>query len=353
MSKKLVGIFIAVLGGAAIICLLFVNRALTIPAFETVGSDKETIAAATSVEHLEDGCYYVLHSDNTFRLCPQGTANWGKNEQIAHTIWFSSQEDGEIPTLYPGDTLLFISSTQVPYDGISWERFADYGYSIGVANMEGDRSGHYRIIFQVDDGYAGYVNPESDASELEQFANVTELFLDKIGDVNVRDELVSDGGTVLGLHKDETYVCEWYTGTYFQDFEMTANSHVFCSMESFQTYEYEFLHSNCIAITIPAWLKSGYYYIDHAGLFRYVSDADQYIYTGKAYDSNIDWNDPIILYDEQGFVVYDPTSEMPVYTDESYNTVHGHSNEDDPEINASDDGMELYEEDVYEETVVP
>lgn len=61
------------------------------------------------------------------------------------TVWFSSSEDADIPTLYPGDKLLFVSSTKVPYQGIEWERFSDYGYTIGVANMIGDTSGHYRI----------------------------------------------------------------------------------------------------------------------------------------------------------------------------------------------------------------
>lgn len=364
MSKKLLAISCAALAVLAIICVLFVKGTVTFPAFETIGSDKETLSAVSSIAQLEDGCYYVWHndaqtdiqtdlngtvSDNIFRLCPQGIINWKKNEQISHTIWFSSADDVEIPTLYPGDKLLFVSSTQVPYDGIGWERFADYGYSIGVANMEGDRSGHYRIIFNADDGYAGYVNPESDAVELEQFVNVTEIFLDKIGDVNVRDGLVSDGGTVLGLHKDEIYVCEWYTGTYYQDFEMMADMHVFCSMESFQTYDYEFLHSNCIAVTIPSWLKSGYYYIDNAGLFRYVSETDQYIYTGKAFDPNIDWNAPIILYDEQGFVTYDPTSEVTEHTNDDPDI----KEDDFSDADTSDAGMERYENDTDGELIAP
>jgi hypothetical protein len=247
--------------------------------------------------------------ETVFRLCPSGEINWSKNTYINHTIWFTSSNDDTIPTFYPGDALLYISSTEVPYKGINWERFADYGYTIGVANMEGDQSGHYYIVNSGDYGYSGYISPDSDANDLSQYQNISNLFLDKIGSVKVRDNFISDGGTVVGLEKDKKYVCEWYTGTYYQDYEMKADVHAFGSMETFTTYDYEFLHSNCIAITIPTWLKTGYYYIEGIGFFRYLSAYDAESYNGKAYDSEIDWNNPIILYDENGLIEYDPTSD--------------------------------------------
>ena len=78
-------------------------------------------------------------------------------------------------------------------------------------------------------------------------------------------------------------------------------------MERFVNYDYEFMHSNFIVIDIPEYFKSGYYFVNGVGLFRYVSDGDAGKYNGKAYDATIDWNDPIILYDEDGVVIYDPS----------------------------------------------
>ena len=181
--------------------------------------------------------------------------------------------------------------------------------------MIGDASGHYHISFDSDNGYAGYLNPNSDAVSLEQYVNVSELFLDDVGGTPVRDENVSDGGTVLGLEKDKSYVCQWYTGTYFQDFKMKANTHAFCHLEEFTTYDYEFLHSNCISITIPEWFKTGYYYVAGIGMFRYVSAEDEAVYNGAAYDAAVDWNDPIIIYNEDGWIEYDPTNPDSVHYD--------------------------------------
>ena len=38
-----------------------------------------------------------------------------------------------------------------------------------------------------------------------------------------------------------------------------------------------------------------------------MSDEVAAIYNGKPYDASIDWNDPIILYNEDGTVKYDPS----------------------------------------------
>ena len=289
-----------------------------------MGQTETTDVAVTSVADLKDGCYYIWHNENetdiykdlngtveseVFKLCPTGDINWKKDNFISHTIWFTSDTDIDIPTLYPGDKLLYISSTSVPYEGIQWEHFGDFGYTIGVANMVGDNSGHYRIICTSEEnGYVGYVYDKSDAGILNKYTGVSELFLDKVGSVDVRNNMVSSAGTISGLEKNERYVCEWYTGTYYQDYIMQANIRTFCTIETFTTYEYEFLHSRCIEITIPSYLKTGYYYLDEIGLFRYVASSEAGRYNGLSYDANINWNEPIIIRNEKGEVIYDPTN---------------------------------------------
>lgn len=379
MSKKFLFVSVGIIGVIAIV-YVFISTGLI--KFETIGMDAETPVNIISVENLEDGCYYVWHNDkesniendlkgtvgqDVFRVCPSGDKNWNKNSTVNHTIWFTSKNDNEIPTLYPGDKLLYVSATTVPSDGIEWERFADYGYTIGVANLAADSSGHYSIYNSGDNGYVGYIYQNSDVAELEQYVNVSNLYLDKIGSVRVREDNVSDGGTVVGLKKNEKYICEWYTGTYYQDYESKANVHAFCSMETFTTYDYEFLHSRCIEISIPDWFKTGYYYINGVGMFRYVSSYDADVYNGKAYDSNIEWNNPIILYDENGFIKYDPTSNMATSSNKSDSSTTNNTNsgvnsesiseqpQEEMDVDMSDEGdagAEEYEY-IYNEIVIP
>lgn len=377
MNKRTLIILLIVMGIAAILMVMFATGVIKLPTMEALHNEQEQ-QEVLSVDDLQDNSYYVWHNPqgkkikkdlsgttnpDVFKIVPKGTVNWNDKTSTQHVIWFSSKNDSEIPTLYPGDVLIFVSPTTIPFDGITWERFADYGYTIGVANLVGDQSGHYRIINDSETGYTGYVDSDSDASSLCQFETITNLFLDKIGDAKVRDNLISPGGTVLGLNKDNKYVCEWYTGTYYQDYEMTANVHTFCSLETFTTYDYEFLHSNCIAISIPEWFKTGYYYIQDTGLFRYVNAQDMYSYSGQAYDPNINWNDPIILYDKDGNLLYDPSTGIDKRSDPTTaagNEVDETHNEDSAETwsdssqienednylteDDSDVGLEAYEE---------
>ena len=133
-----------------------------------------------------------------------------------------------------GDYLLYVHDETVP-ESIVFERFADYRYTIGISNMQADMGGHYYLMFAdvEDDDYKYFIDMESDASELTKLGVISKLYLDKVGNMRVDKDSVSDGGTVLNLKKDKTYTCEFYTGTYYQDFNLKANIHSFGSFERF------------------------------------------------------------------------------------------------------------------------
>ncbi|MBQ1902668.1 MAG: hypothetical protein II169_09020 [Lachnospiraceae bacterium] len=213
--------------------------------------------AFSSVDDLKSGKAYVWHHDggdikedlkkdageNVYFTCITGDYNF-KNEELGEaieyprSIWVDSATDDRIPTVTSKDRLIYVSSTEVPQE-IVFERFADYGYSIGISNMEADKGGHYFMTFADvdDDDYKYFIDMNSDASQLTELTAITRLYLDKVGDVKVNEDSVSDGGTVLGLKKDKKYTCEFYTGTYYQDFNLTANIHCFGSMERFVNYD--------------------------------------------------------------------------------------------------------------------
>ena len=364
--------------------------------FETAAdSEDEKAKTLISVDDLENDKFYIWHDSkhtlgedlagtsnpSVFTICPEGTVNWNKNKRAGRTIWFSTAEDSQIPTLYPGDELIYVSQTSVPGESssaiengnIKWERFADYGYSIGVANLTSDKSGHYYIEYDSDAGYAGFINDLTDARDVAEFKNFvgSRVYLDKVGNIDIREGLVSEGGTILNLSKDSEYLCKWYKGSYVSDFKLTASVHVFSSLESFTTVGWEFVSNDnnlshirsCITITIPKELKSGYYYISDIGFFRYVSIDDISRYNGNPYDPAVNWNDPIILHDANGQVMYNPflgidersrlgagTSqsngvkiENPGYDLERDNFNSDFKVVDDPYENQADAGAEEYE----------
>lgn len=323
MKKVLTALLISALSVSLTGCSLFET-------FQGQADDKPN--AYSNVYELSSGMAYVWDhkgetdirkdlsqdrvGDAVFFACPKGDINFKGDElsdidQYPRSIWIPSDIDDQIPTVTSENALIYISDTTVPKE-IIFERFADYGYSIGVSNMEADGGGHYYIVYAEtdEDDYKYYVDMKSDAAEITQFDTISRLFLDKVGGMEVTDESVSDGGTVLGLEKDKYYICEFYTGTFYQDFKLKAGIHSFGKLERFVCHDYEFLHANCIKIEIPEWFKSGYYFVQGVGLFRYVSDEDLKEYNGLAYDENIDWNDPIKQYDEYGVCIFDPSLDI-------------------------------------------
>ena len=319
MQKKIVLLFIAG----------YMVTGLTACSAPTVGSNTPENEQNNKItaDELEDGCLYVLNGDGKtdikealeknktlkFKKCPQGDVNFDLKDtnnsdssvDDSNAVWFADDTDKAIPTPYEGDYLLYVSSTETP-DPIQFVRYADYGYTIGISNLETqNNNGHYFLMIDEDD-YTTYIDKNSDAAAITAFKDVNNLYLDKVGDMDINNSTVSDGGTVTGLKKGEAYKCEFYTGSYYQDFKLTANVRSFGYLEDFTTYNYKFLHSSCIKIDLPNYLKSGYYYVKNLGMFRYVSNKDKNAYNNKAYDTAIDWNDPIIVI-KDGQVLEDPT----------------------------------------------
>ena len=327
MKKKKLPIVI-VLAVVVIVVIVIVCNLLGINLFATLsGEANGKPTSFSSVSALESGKAYVWHhkdgdirkdmetttDEPVYFTCIKGNYNFKKHEleqtfEHPRSIWISSDEDKGIPTVTSKDKLIYVSNTEVP-DGIVFERFADYGYSIGVSNMIKDGGGHYYIEFATtdQDDYKYSVDMNSDAAALAELTPVSKLYLDKVGNVNVTEDNVSDGGSVLELKKNKTYICEFYTGTFYQDFKLRANIHTFSSLERFVSYDYEFMHSNFIVINIPDYFKSGYYFVNGVGLFRYVSDSDVGKYNNEPYDPGIDWNDTIIKYNENGEVIENPS----------------------------------------------
>jgi len=308
-------VFLAVI---VVVYILLANKdklAGFLPTAASTAEENKPDSVVSSEDDMVDGQFYV-ESKNTsgktiYTAVQYGNVNWMKKYDASNTLnsmWFNTGEDEDIPTVKSDTKLLFHSTSIVPTE-ITWERYADYGYSIGVSNLYYDTSGHYYLESDNKKGFQGFINPDSSATALNDYKDYDRLFLDKVGNTKVDSESMSPSGSVLGLNKDKDYICSFYTGTYYQDFRLKADTRIFSHLENYTTYGYSFLHSNCIEITIPKWLKSGYYLINNYGLIRYVSKDDEALYNGQAYDKSIDWNDTLIKYDEKGQVTYDPTGD--------------------------------------------
>ncbi|MCR5196577.1 MAG: cupredoxin domain-containing protein [Pseudobutyrivibrio sp.] len=319
MKNKTLMIIILVLAGLLLVGSLLIKLGVVNGATTYEAQAKE-IEQVSSVEELERDKLYIWKdfsekkissSKNTFQVCPKGKQNYDKNSRKGgsayYTVWMNSGEDEEIPTLTSKDKLVFATANSIP-EIYNFSRLYDNGYSFGITSLRPDSAEHYYINYadSDDEEYEQYLNMDSDAAELGGLG-VQRLYLDKVGKTKITDKYVAKNGVVTGLKRDKKYKCTFYIGSYYQEYILTANQRTFTDFnEEFECTGCDFLES-CISIDIPEWLCSGYYSVNGMGMFRYVDDNDLAAYNGEAYDENIDWNKPLIIYDESGQVIFDPS----------------------------------------------
>lgn len=306
------GVIIGVYGLAA-------AGVINIESFADTQVAKEQTFDVRNIKGLTTNTVYVYHGDNleedakgnaetkgTFEKAGFTTASFKVDSTYkdsgadkTHILWVSSKDEAIVPVLDAnrGDKLVYSIQDTTKILPISCERFISDGYTIGISNMAADAGNHcYFTVYKSKDEAAAVINPKSDANQLSPLGEAADggtVYLDAIGDTKVTGDSLSTGGTVSGLEKDKKYVCTFYTGTYYQDYAMTADFQAFSGYprEFFKWKDYQFLHSNIIEISLPSYLKSGYYLINGVGLIRYVAEGD-------TLDSPTD--SPIVIIDEDG-----------------------------------------------------
>lgn len=257
--------------------------------FDIVGEQSDLgipVADKDIFTKLENNTYYVKHNEVYYPIyfdeSSSAMVDMLTYENLPadnRMLYYSTDLEKNIPTLYEGDTLIYYS-TDTLLDYISWERFYDLKYTIGLTNLRKMISDRYYIDLSDSENYPLLSNgPLNDIALLDTEA--TSILIDKIGATNVNSNLVNHG-IITGLTKDEVYDVEIYTGTFFQHYTAPANYHAFHSYELFASVNYETVQEYMYEIEIPSYFVDGYYNVNNSGMFRLVR--------GKSYNSDTDFN---------------------------------------------------------------
>lgn len=280
MKKK----FLSLLLVCATISTMFMGCSLL--SNEEESTESTELDVNKIMKNLDEGGYYVVHNNTPSKIYfGNATYKYGesyamsnKDEPTDRVMWYSDDWE-EIPTFYEGDSLIFYS-TDVLTETFCFERFQDFGYTIGVCKMQETPSGRFSVSTKDDDCT---LYPFSDTEEIGTFSQ-NHVIIDTIGGKEVRANNITRGGTIYGLKKGETYKCEVYAGTEVYPMLFKANVRALGSMQGYISNDFDFLSSTVIKLNIPEWFNSGYYCIDGVGMFRYI--------TGTEYVENMDMNVP-------------------------------------------------------------
>ncbi len=247
---------------------------------EPAGPVEQALTAVT-VNDLKSGCYYVKNGGDFYELPTEGmnfdpsrpaeTTTMLPNGIIkkdANRIIDFVYKDNAIPTLYKNDQLVFKASGNVP--SFTWERFNDQGYSIGLYGLSASSAGK----IQFESGKSGNDTTSSItsaiAASLADGMTLNNGFvLDKVNGASLNGDNLRNGGIVAGLTKDAIANCDLYVGTTLISASAIADMRAFTSFELYTTDLYSNSPDGYAIVDIPDYLKSGYYYINNAGLVKY------------------------------------------------------------------------------------
>lgn len=182
----------------------------------------------------------------------------------AKRIFKLTQDVVKIPVLYAGDQLVYVNNSTPP-GTISWERFEDLGYGIGISGIGINETGRY----QFKKNETTVLEKSSIGEILKNVKNGTVVVIDKFNGNPIKEEILSRSGTILGLVKDESYPMDIYIGTHHYAINVVADCKIFTSYSDFGTNNYEYTDDGYAIITIPEGLYPGYYMLNGLGLFCY------------------------------------------------------------------------------------
>lgn len=259
----------------------------------------EVLSAVTMAE-LQPGHFYVKTGDS-FYLLPIEDRNYDATKEIFSTddtqngminpdetrLVNFTRKDLAVPTLYKNDQLVYISDGSI--STFVWERFKDYGYSIGLSGLKLAGSGKIKSQEATVAAVGSTAEAAIAALDIPEGADIT---IDKINGTTLSSQYINDGGIITGMSRDAAANMDLYIGTQHVPVSISADTKYFKSFELYATDKYALSTDGYAIVEIPSYLRSGYYLINETGFVKYLNvdrGVDEsginldtaYYYTGK------------------------------------------------------------------------
>lgn len=254
---------------------------------------KETpgVQVPVKADALEMNSYYVKDGTSFILTLPlKGSGKSGRpensisKENLKRVLYAGPYEDTLIPTHYKGE-IVAQASRGAQWDDVFLERYKDMGYSVGFYNATYDQTENSLNFSTSDHMIKGTSLAEAFADLESQDIRVVEVNHNPLSP----DNADFDSGILINMQQGETYTLSFYSGTYYHEMDVVADTQMFQSYELY-SYSVDYISdtpNGYRCFNTPSVLKSGYYAIDGWGLFRYV-DYEK----GGGNVENTDYNEP-------------------------------------------------------------
>lgn len=228
---------------------------------------------------LEEKVYYVKNGTKFYKTFEAPSLG---NSTTNEAILYLNDSERAVPIYYKGEYIAIASTEDIDFTK-DMVRYLDYGYSIGMDNLNatdgGYMCGSHNIV------------PESSlyniiSSEAETPKSIT---FSKINGKYLNDKTISKEGIVLGLTKNEDYTVGYFIGSYYKEAVITADTRFLIPFEHYDI-DYSLTDSGYSIVKLPEDAKSGYYAINN-NVFKYY-DRER---SGMVSENSVNMNEPYFV----------------------------------------------------------
>lgn len=212
------------------------------------------------VDELENDTYYIKNGTKFSAVYKPGGRTNG--QYSTSSVFWVSKDEKMIPSYYKNEVIAY--ATENTYkNGVSMQRYSYNGYSFGLYGAQIDQDGY--ITFSVGQ------NTVKDTSINLALSNAKSdnIRLVSINDQNVTPEMLNTAGCITGLEKGKNYQISFYAGSYYQTANVSADIAFLQYYEAFQIPDAEITKNGYLKMSVQNDLKSGYYFLDGKGFFKY------------------------------------------------------------------------------------
>lgn len=212
---------------------------------------------------IEDDAYYVKDGANFYELyLPLGTVSSATTKQSDERLFWINEDASLIPTLYQDELIAYQSSDSM-LKKIKLERFKDLGWSIGLYNGEIDEEGLLCYDISKD------IVRDSNAYTVFKDAFSENLRIISINGEPISKAMIDTSGTIKGLTEGDVCELEFYLGTKYGNITVEVDVNYLQSYEIHGIDKAYTTKNGYLAIYMDESLKSGFYYLNGYGLFKY------------------------------------------------------------------------------------
>lgn len=214
---------------------------------------------------LENEMFYIKDGTKFVKVYKADTKSVHSLSGNTQGVCMLTKDYQTVPTLYKNE-IIALPSQNIDVSEISLTRYKELGWSMGLYGLSVDEDGAFTGTL----GENIYKN-----SELYELFDSEETKNFKITAINGNSltlDMLSDSGAFTCFDEKATYDVSYYAGTHFSEKKMTADTFLLEEYEYYTLQDISDSQNGYMSYCMPEDAKSGWYYINGAGLFRYIAD---------------------------------------------------------------------------------